>query len=110
MRLINKLYICWLSLAHLGLSLSHPKHEVAARQAGYVPAPLPGPRTPPTFTPLYTAYAYILNSVYSGQGPRGIRIALPTVGGNFTGPDISGTLRLIIENKPYPLYFPISSL
>lgn len=101
MRLINTLSICWLSLAHLGLSLAHP--VLAAKDVAHVPAA-------PEFTHLYTAFADVLNPIYSGQGPLGIRTALPCVGGNFSGPYFSGTLRLNLKTKPYPICFPITSL
>lgn len=97
MRLINTLSICWLSLAHLGLSLAHP--GLVAKDVPNVP-PAPG------FTHLYTAYADVLNPIYYGEGPMGIRTTLPCVGGNFSGPYFSGTLCLVI---PYLLCFPISS-
>jgi len=101
MRLINNLSICWLSLALLGQSLAHP--TLAARDELVVP-PAPG------FSHLYTAFADVLNPIYYGQGPVGIRTTLPCVGGNFSGPFFSGMLRLIIKTKPYPFCLSVSSL
>lgn len=101
MRLINPLSICWLSLAHLGFGLAHP--VLAAKDVATVPPA-------PEFTHLYTAYADVLNPIYSGQGPLGIRTALPCVGGNFSGPYFSGTLRLMTETTPNPIWLPITPL
>ncbi|KAK6436875.1 hypothetical protein LTR95_006932 [Oleoguttula sp. CCFEE 5521] len=41
---------------------------------------------------LYTAYVECLNNIYNSQGPRGIRTAIPIVGGNVTGPRINGKI------------------
>lgn len=41
---------------------------------------------------LYTSYVECLNSIYETQGPKGIRKAIPIVGGNFTGPNLSGKI------------------
>ena len=46
----------------------------------------------PGVTHLYTLYAECLHTIYKTQGPKGIRQAIPIVGGNFTGPRVSGTL------------------
>jgi hypothetical protein len=44
----------------------------------------------PDLTFLYTAFAECENSLYESQGPRGIRKAIPIIGGNFTGPRLRG--------------------
>ncbi|KAL4875444.1 hypothetical protein BJY04DRAFT_224003 [Aspergillus karnatakaensis] len=41
---------------------------------------------------LYTAYVECTNTVMESPGPHGIRKAIPIVGGNFTGPRLSGTI------------------
>ncbi|USW50106.1 hypothetical protein Slin15195_G034250 [Septoria linicola] len=48
--------------------------------------------TAPALEYLYTAYADCLNTIYESHGPRGIRKAIPIVGGNFTGPRLSGKI------------------
>lgn len=48
--------------------------------------------TPPALEFLYTAFVHCTNTLYESQGPRGIRKAIPIVGGNFTGPRVSGTI------------------
>jgi len=48
--------------------------------------------TAPALEYLYTAYALIEPGIYSSQGPRGIRTALPIKGGNFTGPRMNGKI------------------
>lgn len=110
MRLINTLSVCWLSLAPLGLTYTLPAGEARAVAVG-PPAPPKAPPPPPAFSHLYTAYADVLNPIYQGQGPLGIRTTLPCVGGNFTGPYFSGTLpRLSFEESPSPISFSITSL
>lgn len=46
---------------------------------------------PPELSYLYTAFVYCKGSLMNEDGPRGIRRAIPIVGGNFTGPRLSGT-------------------
>lgn len=46
----------------------------------------------PGITFLYTSYVDCLNAIYETQGPRGIRTTIPIVGGNFTGPRLSGKI------------------
>ncbi|KAF2216406.1 hypothetical protein CERZMDRAFT_93701 [Cercospora zeae-maydis SCOH1-5] len=41
---------------------------------------------------LYTAFVDCENSLFEMQTPRGIRTAIPIVGGNFTGPHLSGKI------------------
>ncbi|KAK4632438.1 hypothetical protein CLAFUW4_02911 [Fulvia fulva] len=48
--------------------------------------------TAPGLVFLYTAYVDCLESLYETQGPRDIRKAIPIVGGNFTGPRLSGKI------------------
>jgi hypothetical protein len=48
------------------------------------------PPTPPALTWLYSLTADCLNSVYTAHVPRGIRAAIPIVGGTVTGPRING--------------------
>lgn len=50
------------------------------------------PPTPPALDYLYTAYVDCLNTLYQSQGPRGIRNAIPIIGGNFTGPRLRGKI------------------
>ncbi|KAL2848571.1 hypothetical protein BJY01DRAFT_154425 [Aspergillus pseudoustus] len=46
----------------------------------------------PELSFLYTAYVDCKGSIMSEDGPRGKRQAIPIVGGNFTGPRLSGML------------------
>ncbi|KAJ5097667.1 hypothetical protein N7456_008388 [Penicillium angulare] len=50
--------------------------------------------TPPTpdLSFLYTAYVLCSPSIYETQGPSGIQKAIPIIGGNFTGPRLSGKI------------------
>ena len=48
--------------------------------------------TAPALEYLYTAFALIEPRIYSSQGPKGIRTALPIKGGNFTGPRMNGKI------------------
>ncbi|BCS27244.1 DUF3237 domain-containing protein [Aspergillus puulaauensis] len=47
---------------------------------------------PPELSYLYTAFVYCKGSLMNEDGPRGIRRAIPIVGGNFTGPRLSGSI------------------
>ena len=76
MRLINLL-----SLASLAF--------VGSAQNSSVPA-VPEPAAP-GLTFLYTCYAHCQDGLYKTQGPRGIRTAIPIIGGNFTGPRLKGS-------------------
>jgi hypothetical protein len=69
-----------LSLASLTILASAQNTSTPA-----VPAP-----PAPGLTFLYTSYAECQNSLYTSQGPRGIRQAIPIIGGNFTGPRLRG--------------------
>lgn len=56
----------------------------------------------PGLTFLYTSFVVCQNRLYTTQGPRGIRTAIPIIGGNVTGPRIRGltplnTIRAINE-------------
>lgn len=44
----------------------------------------------PALNFLYTLYAVCGNPIYRSEGPRGIRTAIPILGGNFTGPRLNG--------------------
>ena len=46
--------------------------------------------TAPALDYLYTAYVTCTPALYRSAGPRGVRTAIPIVGGNFTGPKMSG--------------------
>ncbi|KAJ5622423.1 hypothetical protein N7528_005655 [Penicillium herquei] len=50
--------------------------------------------TPPTpsLSYLYTAYVLCAPSIYESQNPTGIQKAIPIIGGNFTGPRLSGKI------------------
>lgn len=56
----------------------------------------------PGLTFLYTSYAECNNSLYTSQGPRGIRQAIPIVGGNFTGPRLRGLTIPFLPSKAEP--------
>lgn len=88
MRLINALSLCWLPLA---LTYTLPARNEERAVAAGPPAPPAAPPPSPGFTHLYTAFADVLNPIYSGEGPLGIRTALPCIGGNFSGPYFKGT-------------------
>ncbi|KAF7190081.1 hypothetical protein HII31_08412 [Pseudocercospora fuligena] len=62
-----------------------------AGSAQTVLAPVDEPKAP-ALEFLYTAYVDCLNTIYESQGPRGIRKAIPIVGGNFTGPRVKGKI------------------
>jgi hypothetical protein len=49
----------------------------------------------PGLTFLYTSYAECKNRLYTSQGPRGLRTAIPIIGGNFTGPRLRGPAALL---------------
>ena len=56
----------------------------------------------PGLTFLYTSLVECQNGLYTGpEGPRGIRTAIPILGGNVTGPRIKGALSL--PSPPYTL-------
>lgn len=48
---------------------------------------------PPALEFLYTCFVTCHNGLYETNGPRGLRTAIPIVGGNVTGPRISGRIR-----------------
>lgn len=50
---------------------------------------LPEPPAPP-LTFLYTSYVHCRDALYRSPGPLGTRTAIPIIGGNFTGPRLSG--------------------
>ncbi|KAM3422999.1 hypothetical protein BST61_g474 [Cercospora zeina] len=47
---------------------------------------------PPGLVWLYTAFADCEPTLFAMQTPKGIRQAIPIVGGNFTGPHLSGKI------------------
>jgi Protein of unknown function (DUF3237) len=49
------------------------------------------PPAPPALNFLYTSFVNITTPIDVGLGPKGDRLAIPIVGGNFTGPKLSGT-------------------
>ena len=57
--------------------------------------------TPPTpsLTFLYTAYVYCNPAINIGAGPTGTRLTIPIVGGNFTGPLLSGLYSFFVKKK-----------
>ncbi|GES59702.1 UPF0311-domain-containing protein [Aspergillus terreus] len=48
--------------------------------------------SPPALSFLYTAYVQCAGNLMETDGPHGIRKAIPIVGGNFTGPRLSGKI------------------
>ncbi|PWY69425.1 cytochrome P450 [Aspergillus eucalypticola CBS 122712] len=46
----------------------------------------------PELSFLYTAYVECESSLMSSPGPHGVRRTIPIVGGNFTGPNLSGKI------------------
>ncbi|KAL2860850.1 DUF3237 domain-containing protein [Aspergillus lucknowensis] len=62
----------------------------------YTPAQIPcvaaADPPAPELSFLYTAFANCKGSVMNEDGPRGTRNAIPIVGGNFTGPRMSGQI------------------
>ena len=67
---------------------------LATTTAAHSPEPYKAapPPTPPGLTFLYTCFCTCENPLYSSQGPRGIRTAIPIVAGNFTGPRLKGKI------------------
>lgn len=65
------------------------------------------PPPTPELSYLYTAYVQCAGNLLGSQqtpGPFGIRKTIPIVGGNFTGPRLSGTSLLSVAlNPPGPL-------
>lgn len=59
-------------------------------QAGPGAAASPAYPTAPELSFLYTAYVKCEGTLMESRGPHGIRKAIPIVGGNFTGPHLSG--------------------
>ncbi|KAL4865716.1 hypothetical protein BDV12DRAFT_187998 [Aspergillus spectabilis] len=47
---------------------------------------------PPELSYLYTAFVHCKGTLMNEDGPRGTRQAIPIVGGNFTGPRLSGKI------------------
>ncbi|QMW36776.1 hypothetical protein G4B11_000012 [Aspergillus flavus] len=61
-------------------------------QAGPGAAASPAYPTAPELSFLYTAYVKCEGTLMESRGPHGIRKAIPIVGGNFTGPHLSGDI------------------
>ncbi|KAL2820240.1 hypothetical protein BDW59DRAFT_164725 [Aspergillus cavernicola] len=47
---------------------------------------------PPELSYLYTAFVHCRGTLMNEDGPRGVRMAIPIVGGNFAGPRLSGEI------------------
>jgi hypothetical protein len=100
MQFLNTLSLCCAAFASLGASYGIPPKEAITARSLYsrqstnastlVLPTLPPPRDPPSYTHLYTANAIVLNSIFAGTTPVGTRVALPCVGGNFSGPYFTG--------------------
>lgn len=69
------------------LSLLPPIHSEPL-----VHAPQHEPKAP-GLTFLYTCLVECHNGLYTTEGPRGLRTTIPILGGNVTGPRISGRIR-----------------
>ncbi|KAL4881618.1 hypothetical protein BJY04DRAFT_188458 [Aspergillus karnatakaensis] len=52
----------------------------------------PAHPSPPELSFLYTAFVHCRGTLMNEDGPRGTRRAIPIVGGNFTGPRLSGQI------------------
>ncbi|KAB8214651.1 hypothetical protein BDV33DRAFT_195907 [Aspergillus novoparasiticus] len=61
-------------------------------QAGHGAAASPAYPRAPELSFLYTAYVKCEGTLMESRGPHGIRKAIPIVGGNFTGPHLSGEI------------------
>ena len=48
--------------------------------------------SPPGLTFLYTSFVIVTWPILIGNGPHGQRFTVPIVGGNFSGPRLSGTI------------------
>jgi len=55
----------------------------------------------PALNFLYTLYCVCANPIYKTEGPRGIRTAIPILGGNFTGPRLNGKTWILIWRGTY---------
>lgn len=64
------------------------------------------PPPTPELSYLYTAYVQCAGNLLESQqnpSPSGIRKTIPIIGGNFTGPRLSGTSLLSLAASPLPL-------
>ncbi|KAL5340790.1 hypothetical protein BJX70DRAFT_360406 [Aspergillus crustosus] len=59
---------------------------------------------PPGLSYLYTAFVHCRGTLMNEDGPRGTRRAIPIVGGNFTGPRLSGTYILPLTSGNHPTW------
>lgn len=57
--------------------------------------------TPPGLTYLYTANVTLSPAIEIGDGPRGFRVAIPIIGGTFTGPKLKGKWRMSSSENPF---------
>jgi hypothetical protein len=74
-----------------------PQTSSSSGSLGHNPAP-------PALTFLYTSFVNITTPINVGVGPRGDRLVIPIVGGNFTGPKLAG----IYPYKSQELMIPLS--
>lgn len=60
------------------------------------------PPPPPALSYLYTAYVQCTGNLMETDSPHGLRKTIPIVGGNFTGPRLSGTPYILLaQHSPY---------
>lgn len=60
------------------------------------------PPPPPALSYLYTAYVQCAGNLMETDGPHGLRKTIPIVGGNFTGPRLSGIPYILLTQcNPY---------
>ncbi|KAL3476411.1 hypothetical protein BJX99DRAFT_228090 [Aspergillus californicus] len=71
------------------LAIQSLASTTSSTSASHVAAATP---SPPELSYLYTAFVYCKGSLMNEDGPRGTRRAIPIVGGNFTGPRLSGQI------------------
>jgi len=72
------------------LVAAEPQGAPAAKPPPGPPGP-PGPKAPP-MQYLYTVNITGGEPAIVGQGPKGFRIVVPILRGNFSGPKLKGTL------------------
>lgn len=65
--------------------------------------------SPPELSFLYTAYVECESSLMNSPGPHGVRRTIPIVGGNFTGPNLSGSL-LPVPALSHQMHYSLTSL
>ena len=57
------------------------------------------PPPPPALSYLYTAYVQCAGNLMETDGPYGLRKTIPIVGGNFTGPRLSGIPYILLPQR-----------